>query len=72
MKGNTTILISKNTREKIKEFGKKGETYSEILDKMCQELEMKHNEDLLMNTDGYMTIREARQWTKKQNELEDA
>ena len=27
---NTTISVTGNVREKLKEFGKKGETYSEI------------------------------------------
>jgi len=30
----TTIQISKMTREKLKQFGKKGETYDEIIERM--------------------------------------
>lgn len=70
MSDNTTILISKDVREKIKEFGKKGETYDDILDRMYKELKLRENMDMLMNTEGYMTIDKARKWTKEQNRLE--
>ena len=31
---NTTIAVSNEIKEKIKEFGNKGETYSDILEKL--------------------------------------
>ncbi len=70
MAETTTILISKQTRDKIKELGKKGETYTEIIDRMYKELKIKESVDTLMNTKGYMTITEARNWVKKHNKLE--
>lgn len=70
MAESTTILISKSTRDKIKELGKKGETYTEIIDRMYKELKIKESVDALMNTEGYMSISEARAWVKKQNKLE--
>lgn len=70
MSENTTILISKDTREKIKELGKKGETYDDILGRVYRERRQMENIAMLMNTEGYMTIDEARKWTKKQNKLE--
>ncbi len=38
MSGLTTIQISKETREDIKQFGTKDETYDEILHKMMEML----------------------------------
>lgn len=32
----TTITIRKETREKLKELGKKGETYDDILNRLIQ------------------------------------
>jgi len=34
----TTIALSKETRDELKELGKKGETYDEILRRMIKEL----------------------------------
>ena len=70
MSENTTILISKDAREKIKEFVKKGETYTDIIDKMYKELKLKESQDMLMSTEGYWTIEQAREWTKKKNKAD--
>ncbi len=35
-KGLTTIQISKETREKLKKFGIKGETYDEIIKRLLK------------------------------------
>lgn len=71
MSENTTILISKEAREKIKEFGKKGETYTDIINKMYKELKLKESMDMLLNTEGYWTIEQAREWTNKKNQADD-
>jgi len=71
MSENTTILISKGAREKIKEFGKKGDTYTDIINKMYKELKLKESLDMLMNTEGYLTIKQAREWTKKKNKIDN-
>jgi predicted CopG family antitoxin len=70
MSENTTILISKKARENIKEFGKKGETYNDIINKMYKELKLKQSIDVLMNTEGYLTVKEAREWTKNKNKID--
>tara|TARA_Y100000310_G_scaffold304461_1_gene343665 strand:- start:1051 stop:1269 length:219 start_codon:yes stop_codon:yes gene_type:complete len=71
MSDNTTILISKEAREKIKEFGKKGETYTDIINKMYKELRLKESTDMLMSTEGYWTLDQAREWTKKKNKIDN-
>jgi len=66
----TTIMISKVARDKIKELGNKGETYTDIINRLYKELKIKESIDALMDTRGYMTISQARAWVKKQNKLE--
>lgn len=70
MSENTTILISKEAREKLKEFGKKGDTYNDIINNMYKELRLKKSMDTLMSAEGYWTIDEARKWTDERNKIE--
>ncbi|MBU0629074.1 MAG: hypothetical protein KKC75_07840 [Nanoarchaeota archaeon] len=62
---NTTISISTEIREKIKEFGNKGETYTDILEKLYESAKQRQLQDLLMGTKGCLTIAEARAKLKK-------
>jgi hypothetical protein len=50
---NTTISISVETRDRIKGFGSKGESYNEILRKLLDHTQ-------LMNTMDSITLKEAR------------
>lgn len=65
IKMNTTISISQEIREKIKEFGNKGETYTNILEKLYESAKQRQLQDLLMDTKGCFTIAEARAKLKK-------
>ena len=62
---NTTIAISTELRDKIKEFGNKGETYDDILERLLESAKERQLHDLLMNTAGCLTIDEARVRLKK-------
>ncbi len=55
----TTIQIKKNTREKLKRFGYKGETYDDIINRLMKYCEDINVEDLI----------EAR-WERLQKEKE--
>lgn len=57
---NTTISVSTEIRDKIKEFGMKGETYSDILERLYKSACERQLQDLLMNKDNCLTIKEAR------------
>lgn len=57
---NTTIAISSSARDRIKEFGMKGETYDEIITRLLNSAEERQLQDLLMDTTGCITIGEAR------------
>lgn len=57
---NTTISISEETRDKIKEFGSKGETYTDILNKLYKSAKDRQLQDLLMSEENCLTIAEAK------------
>lgn len=67
IKMNTTIAISTELREQLKEFGDKGETYADIIARLVQSAKERQLHDLLMDEKGTVTMREAltdakRQW----------
>ena len=57
---NTTIAISQEIRDQIKEYGNKGETYDEILARILNSAKERQLQELLMDEKGTMTIAEAR------------
>ncbi len=61
---NTTISISAEIRDKIKEFGNKGDTYTDILVKLYESAKQRQLQDLLMDTSNCITIEEAKQRLK--------
>jgi len=66
----TTIAITKEVKEKISEFGKKGESYSDILLKLYNSAVQRQLHDLLFNEEGCITIEQAmkdakeKKWSK--------
>jgi predicted CopG family antitoxin len=62
---NTTIAISNKIRDEIKEFGNKGETYSEIIAKLIVSAKKRQLHDLLMNEEDTISIEEAIENSKK-------
>ncbi|MEK6858374.1 MAG: hypothetical protein AABX53_00485 [Nanoarchaeota archaeon] len=66
---NTTIAVSNDVKEQIKEFGSKGETYSEILTRLLASARKRQLHDLLMSEEGTIPIEQAiaeskRKWQK--------
>jgi predicted CopG family antitoxin len=57
---NTTISISKEVRDKIKEFGHKGETYEVILERLYNSAKERQLQDLLMDDSDCITLKEAK------------
>ena len=45
MTSKTTIPLRVETRERLKEMGRKGETYDEIIERLLNEIERKSEED---------------------------
>jgi len=56
---NTTIAITKEVKNKISEFGNKGESFSDILKRLLMSAEQRLLNDILMSKDGCVTIEEA-------------
>ena len=61
----TTIAISRQVKEGIKEFGNKGETYSEILEKLIKSAKERQLHDLLFDDKDTISIEEALSNSKK-------
>ena len=62
---NTTIAITRDVKEKIMEFGKKGESYSEILKRLIESARERQLHDLLMGGENTLPIEEALKKAKK-------
>jgi hypothetical protein len=56
---NTTIAVSVEIRDQIKEFGNKGETYDDILAKLLNSAKERQLQELLMDTTNCVTAKEA-------------
>lgn len=63
---DTTIAIKCDIKEKIKEFGNKGDTYSDIILRLLESAKERQLQDLLMNEDDTISIEEALANAKKQ------
>jgi predicted CopG family antitoxin len=66
---NTTIAISEDVRDMIKEFGSKGETYDDILKKMLNSARERQLQELLMDDADCIPVEEAlakarKKWSK--------
>jgi hypothetical protein len=62
---STTIAISPETRDQLKEFGDKGETYDDIVTRLLRSAKDRQIHDILMNTTNCLTIDEARARLKR-------
>ena len=62
---NTTIAISPEIRDQIKEFGNKGDTYDEILARLLNSAKERQLQELLMDTTNCVPIEEALERAKK-------
>ncbi|MEK6829968.1 MAG: hypothetical protein AABY15_07670 [Nanoarchaeota archaeon] len=56
----TTIQLSKEIKEKIASFGKKGESYDTILKRVYSFAVKEQLRQFLMSDEGYISIEEAR------------
>ena len=66
---NTTIAVSREVRDQIKEFGNKGEKYDEILARLLNSAKERQLQELLMDEKGTTPIgaalgRARKRWLK--------
>jgi len=62
---NTTIQLSKKTKEKISSFGAKGESYDQILKRIYSLAVKEQLREFLMSSENTVTIEEARKEVEK-------
>lgn len=62
---NTTIAISAETKEGIMEFGSKGETYDEILERLLKSARERQLQELLMDEKDCVPVEEALERARK-------
>ncbi|PIN92933.1 hypothetical protein COU54_05055 [Candidatus Pacearchaeota archaeon CG10_big_fil_rev_8_21_14_0_10_31_24] len=55
----TTIAVTPEVKDQIKELGNKGETYSDILARLVESAKKRQLQDLLMNEENTLPIEEA-------------
>ncbi len=61
---NTTISISKETRDILREFGKKSENYDEVIRRMHSMVTLQQELRKFVDENEYSSLKEAREWTK--------
>lgn len=62
---NTTIAVRSEIKERIREFGSKGETYSDILERLIRSAKKRQLQELLMSEEDTISIDEAISNSKK-------
>ena len=61
----TTISISQELKQKIKEFGNKGDSYDTILKQWYEYVEEKQLENILFSKENTVTVKEALEEAKE-------
>ena len=61
---NTTISIRKETRELLREYGKKSENYDDVIKRMHSEIMMEKTLRQFVSENEYTTLEEAKEWTR--------
>ncbi|KYK24611.1 hypothetical protein AYK26_03485 [Euryarchaeota archaeon SM23-78] len=61
---DTTIAISKDTRSLLQEFGKKSESYDEVIRRMYNQIKLQEKIREFVDESRYSTLEEAKEWTK--------
>jgi hypothetical protein len=61
---NTTIAISKATRDLLLNYGKKSENYDDVIRRMYNELQMSAAIREFVDESGYSTLEEAREYAR--------
>ena len=62
---NTTIAVRSEIKERIREFGSKGETYSDIIERLIRSARKRQLQELLMSEEDTISIDEAISNSKK-------
>ena len=60
---NTTIAVSKETRDILQDFGKKSESYDEVIRRMYNTIKLQEALREFVDENEYSTLEEAKEWT---------
>jgi predicted CopG family antitoxin len=55
----TTIALPMKVKDELQEFGSKGESYSDIIERLLESARQRLLQDVLMNSEGFIPIEEA-------------
>ena len=61
---NTTISISTQTRDILLNFGKKAESYDDVIKRMYNTIMLQKELETFVNENEYSSLYEAIEWTK--------
>jgi hypothetical protein len=61
----TTIALSTEIKDQLKEFGNKGETYEKIIERLINSAKERQLQELLMDEKGTIPVKEALERAKK-------
>lgn len=61
---NTTISISKETRDLLMDFGKKSENYDDVIRRMHNTLMLQEQLREFVDEQEYSSLQEAKEWTR--------
>jgi hypothetical protein len=61
---NTTISISTQTRELLLNFGKKSESYDDVIRRMHNTIMLQKELEKFVDENEYSSLNEAIEWTK--------
>ena len=67
---NTTISINKKTRNLLKEYGKKSESYDDIIRRMHNDLVIRDEVRRYLDETEFVSLEDAVEWTKLKIENE--
>ena len=59
---NTTISISKETRKMLQDFGRKSESYDDIVRRLFNQMMMHEKIQELVDKSGYSSIEDVKEW----------
>lgn len=61
---NTTISISRQTRSILQEFGKKSESYDDVIRRMHNTIQLQQKIQEFVDEQEYSSLCEAKEWTR--------
>ncbi len=61
----TTVALNMKVKEELQQFGTKGESYSEIIEKLIKSAKERQIHDILMNEKDTISAKEALEKAKK-------